>query len=67
MENSKDCVYFMGIFHLKLFYGYWRMCFLLYFEIGILSFFFLFLLKNTVSSYVQALIYIYVFIHMSLK
>lgn len=50
MENSKDCVYFMGIFHLKLFYGYWRMYFLLYFEIGILSFSFISLRKHFLCS-----------------
>ena len=42
------------------------MYFLLYIQIGIFVILF-FLFKNTVSSYVQALIYIYVFIHMSLK
>lgn len=61
MENSKDCVYSMDIY-LKLFCGFWKMCFSLYIQTGILSFSCLFLFENTVS-YVEALIYIYVFLH----
>lgn len=64
MENAKDYVYFMGIFCLKLFCGYWRVdFFLLDTRIGILSSSFSFLFKNIVSSYVEVLIYIYVLTH----
>lgn len=64
MENSKDCVFFMDIFYLKLFSGCWRCIFIVHSNWNFIIPFFIFLPKHHffLSSSSNTYIYIYIFI-----